>query len=524
MKALVLPIVLCLVTAAAARQPPPARDARATPAGPGATIAGRVVDDRETPVPGAAVYLVGGRAPGARTAITTEEGRFAIGDLDAATYTLAVSKHGYPAVEAGQLRAGGPGAPIALQAGQRLVITVHLPRGAVITGTVTDDLGEPAPGRQVVVAPASAPAAAIRRRGGYANADRHGRFRIFGLGAGTYRVGTAAPGGPFNGLPESAVSITVAPGEERDAGELRVPPPVLATQVTVLPMASDAQPLPYVRIELRRPGEVRSAYSSGTRNPDGSTTFAGVRAGQYKAIARTDTHWGGADITVDGERPATVSLTLVAGARVRGAVSFDVAAPPIARGSYLHIVPADIEGVIADGNQSVSAPVGPDGAFVLSGVPPGRYLLRVQHTRKELEDWKLDSVRVGEIDAADVPFEVKRDDIAGIAVTLTQSRTLLKGIVVSAAGTPANGVDLVLFPSDPRFRTRGTRRVGFARTDIDGQFEIGGLPPGAYEIAAVDEPDREALQDPAALSALTSVGSVTLRRDETLTPRIVLRR
>ena len=148
----------------------------------------------------------------------------------------------------------------------------------------------------------------------------------------------------------------------------------------------------------------------------------------------------------------------------------------------------------------------------------------MQHTNNDLEDWTLDSARVGNVDAADLPFEVRREDIAGAAVTLTSSRTLLKGSIVSAAGTPANGLEVVVYPSDPRYRTRGTRRVAIARTNIDGQFEAGGLPPGSYEIAIVDDIDREALQDPAFLGSLKSSGAVTLRQGDTLIHRIGLPR
>src|SRR4029079_7340532 len=132
--------------------------------------------------------------------------------------------------------------------------------------------------------------------------------------------------------------------------------------------------------------------------------------------------------------------------------------------------------------------------------------------------------KAGAFAAVDAPFEVRRDDVMGVVVTLTQSRTLLKGTVVSAAGTPANSLDLVVLPADPRYLTRGTRRVAIARTNIAGEFEVEGLPPGAYEIATADDPDRDALQDPAALAALPRIGSVSLRKGETLTHRIVMPR
>ena len=223
-------------------------------------------------------------------------------------------------------------------------------------------------------------------------------------------------------------------------------------------------------------------------------------------------------MTVDGEIPVTVSVTLAPGASVRGTVGFDGARQPIPRFTYVHLVPADLDGPITEVDNGVSAPIGSDGAFVLAGEPPGRYLLRVA-----MQDWELESARVGDVDAADEPFEVKRDDIAGVAVTLTQSRTLLKGTVVSAAGTPVNAADIVLFPSDRRFWTRGTRRVAMARTNIDGQFEIAGLPAG--ETRSPCRTIRTARRcGSGRAGGAEARDRVTIRKGETLTHRIAPRR
>jgi hypothetical protein len=72
-------------------------------------------------------------------------------------------------------------------------------------------------------------------------------------------------------------------------------------------------------------------------------------------------------------------------------------------------------------------------------------------------------------------------------------------------------------------RRRNSRRVDVAITNIDGEYELKGLPPGRYAIAVIDELDRDALRRPDALANLTPVASVTLTLGETITLPIVLR-
>src|SRR6185503_4116931 len=111
----------------------------------------------------AVVYLIGGPMPGTRTAITTDEGRFAWTGVAPATYSMTVTKPGYPAIRYGQSRPNGPGRPIEIVAGRPVTLDVRLPRGAVIAGRVLDDAGEPVSGRSIVVSrPGSASFATAR--------------------------------------------------------------------------------------------------------------------------------------------------------------------------------------------------------------------------------------------------------------------------------------------------------------------------------------------------------------------------
>jgi hypothetical protein len=516
-----VPAAALVLAALIAQTAPPPRDPRAVIAGPTATLTGQVVDDRDVPIPGATVVAAGGPpVPGARTATTTENGRFAIAGVDPGLYTLTVAKAGYPTIAYGAARPGYPGKPFEIKPAQQIVVPLRMPRGAVIAGTLVDDRGEPGSG-SVVLTRESALASRQDRAGTYVSVTAHGEFRVFGLAAGTYRL-MPAPEDSRSTVtePPGSISVTVASGEERSGVVLRVSPPQLTTYVTVAAAASDGKPLRFVQVSLRRPGELRQVFSLSRANADGTRTLTEIPAGQYKAIAHSGSYWGSAEVLVDGEHPASVSLSLTPGVRVRGRATFDAGPPPGDRSVSLLLSAADADGLVDD-NNGILASVAADGSFSLLGVPPGRYLLRALVSGPD--GWSLASAKAGELEIADVPLEVGREDIDGIVVTLTTARSLLRGRVTHAVGDPVNGVDVIAFPTEQKYRVRASRRVATARTTIAGEYEIAGLPPGSYGLAIVDDVDPEALKDPAVVGRLQAVATVTLAAGETRRHDVVVK-
>ncbi len=78
------------------------------------------------------------------------EGRFEFKKLPAARFNLNASKGSYMALDYGQRRPFERGKPVDLGQGQVLEkVNFTLPRGCVITGRVTDDLGDPVADIQV---------------------------------------------------------------------------------------------------------------------------------------------------------------------------------------------------------------------------------------------------------------------------------------------------------------------------------------------------------------------------------------
>ena len=125
---------------------PGGRPASSTlPAGKGA-IAGTVTIASGQPAAGARVMLNGGGGDGpvSRTTTTDTRGQFVFEGLRAGRYNVMVQKPGYVSISYGQRRVGGAGTQIPLTDGERRNIEILLPKGAVITGMVLDERGEPA--------------------------------------------------------------------------------------------------------------------------------------------------------------------------------------------------------------------------------------------------------------------------------------------------------------------------------------------------------------------------------------------
>jgi hypothetical protein len=58
---------------------------------------------------------------------------------------------------------------------------------------------------------------------------------------------------------------------------------------------------------------------------------------------------------------------------------------------------------------------------------------------------------------------------------------------------------VIAFSSDPQYWRAQSRQIQSARTDQSGTFHLRGLPPGDYEIIAVDDVEQGEWFDPAFL-------------------------
>src|SRR5204863_4311386 len=116
------------------------------------------------------------------------------GDLPAGRYSVSVSRNGYVALQFGQQRPFESGKPLELANGQTAdKIDFALPRGGVIAGRITDEVGEPLAGTGVRAMRYQYQPEGQRRLMPVGTifgivTDDLGQFRVYGLMPGSYVV------------------------------------------------------------------------------------------------------------------------------------------------------------------------------------------------------------------------------------------------------------------------------------------------------------------------------------------------
>jgi len=176
----------------------PARDVPAAPVPAGSgLLAGVVVDVEKKPLRRASVSVSGDMRLN-RTTVTDDAGRFVFGGLPAGRFTITASKGGYPPMSYGASRPYRTGSGVLLKEGQQVSnIVLTLPKGAVMTGTVFDDRGQPMPAVPVMAWEVITSLSGERTLTAAANAgngvttDDRGVYRVYGLPPGEYTMGTA---------------------------------------------------------------------------------------------------------------------------------------------------------------------------------------------------------------------------------------------------------------------------------------------------------------------------------------------
>ena len=186
-----------LVTLSLSQTQAPTRDG-AVPAPPTGTAAmsGVVRDEEDKPVRRVTVTIEGDMRL-ERMTVSDDAGRFSFGQLPAGRYTVTAEKEGYPAMSYGAKRPFRAGSGLSLDEGQALKdVVLRLARGAVLTGIVYDEVGQPLPGMLMMawqvrnsLSGERTLDSALPNDGGALTDDR-GMYRIFGLPPGEYTVGT----------------------------------------------------------------------------------------------------------------------------------------------------------------------------------------------------------------------------------------------------------------------------------------------------------------------------------------------
>ena len=415
------------------------RDRTQVPPGT-ASISGRVMTaDTGRPVKRARVTASGG-GRGGRTATTDDQGRYQIAELAAGNYSISASKNGFVDAIYGQRRPQQPGTPVTLADAQAVAtIDLRLTRGGVITGRVLDEDGESL-SRALVTVQRYQYVRGERQltSAGGDQTDDRGQYRVFALPPGDYYVSATASGlGQLigRGLQQLAAGIGAAGGGRGGRGG-----PGLG------PLSGSDEPEPTGYAPTYFPGVV-SAPEAGK-----------VTVGPGQEV-------GGVDFQIQLVPFATVK-GIVAGAE--------------------DVVPVMLMAEDAGGRGPLGGPMltgrsQADGTFVISNVPPGRYVAIARG-----------GGRNNDPKTAMQSIVVNGQNIDGVSLVLQAGVTLSGNITVESSGTPAptdySGFGITVPDATPLpfggggGGGRGGLNGGAGRAQKNGTFEIGNLLPGRHYI------------------------------------------
>ena len=480
-----------LVAGLTAQQPPasqrqrpqqPTRDTSALPQDqaptPTGRITGRVVAaDSGRPVKRARVFINAAELPGGRGLLTDENGAFDFSELPAGRYTVNASKSGFVALSYGQRRPLQAGTPLQLGDGQQLKgVDFQLPRGSVIGGRIMDEDGEPMAGVMVRVMRYQYLQGDRRLTpAGSGQTDDRGTYRVWGLMPGDYYINALArislPGGGRGGRGGAG-----GPGGFAGRGA------------------------------FGGPGGPAAIAALG-----GANVAALLDSSDSDNVSYAPTYYPGVSSLTDA-KPVTLGLSqelldvnfgmqLVPMSRLNGHVT-NPDGSPVTSGT----VNLMIDGSAGRGNQigmTFGRRIQWDGAFTMTNVPPGRYMLRARGDDGDVPQY------------ASVPVTVGGGDINDMAIVLTPGATI-SGVASfpSAATSP---------PDVTQFRmTAPSSEPGFvgpqpnARLDKDGKFVLEGVPAGSHLIRPAGNPRGWTLQSVSAGGRDITDTPIELRSGESL--------
>ena len=257
-----------------------------------------------------------------------------------------------------------------------------------------------------------------------------------------------------------------------------------------------------------RGGAIGGGY--GSRIQDGTFAIANVPPGRYILRATGDGGRGrgrggrGGDgtvpqfasqpLSVDGDMDG-VFVTLGLGATLNGTITIQATqTPTLPDVTQFRIVapPADP----SDFGPGSQARVERDGTFTLAGIAAGSRLIRAQGPR----EWRLSSVIVDGRDVIDTPLEIRSAQrISGVSLVFTDKLSEVNGALTDQQGAPITEYTVLAFPTDAVLWRPQSRQIMTTRPDQNGKFQLRGLPPGEYFLAAIDPAEQGEWFEPAFL-------------------------
>lgn len=530
------------------------------------TISGRVVTEDGQPVPHAMVNITGAGGAARRVfsgraaLLTNEEGVFQAEGLDPMPYLIFARAPGYVMPPATQT--SDPwGSNLANYRFLGENITITLMRGSVITGRVTNALGEPVVGVFVRAARVrDEDGQRLTTGGGAGNrpTDDRGIYRIYGLLPGAYIVSASGTGQMFSPratpydmrLPvyhpsatrDTATEVTVRQGDEITGIDIRYRGErgfAISGKVTNAPSplpVGGVVTAPNITLRQAATSQIIASTVIQPSNDTGSYAFYGVPNGDYEVVAglqgRDTDALASAPrrITVNGRDVSGVDLTLAPTATLKGTVLLEKPAPaaakcPATTTRYLDEVIVHVRLDDANDKSAASSTLGPGGrstavpddkgAFIIRNLKAGRHRFAAQLPD---ERWYLKAIKqtltAGAYDVARHGLTLKGTErAAGVQLTIAHGAASVQGKVAAAEGSALpRRLRVYLLPAEAEAKD-DLLRFAETRAESDGAFRFDHLAPGKYLLVARPIPDSETPDRPAAPLAWDLAERAKLRKE-----------
>jgi len=466
------------------------------------------------------------------TVTTDRAGKFSVPDLDEGFYRVAVTLNGYVKQEYGQRAFTGQGTTLTLTRGEVLKdLVVRMTRAGNISGRVTDDAGQPAPGVPIIVIKVTYNQAGIRlfQQAGTARTNDRGEYRLYWITPGRYYLAAGTPPGP---PPGAGPGGNPSPNESNDPYTFTYYPGTMdqtrATAIDVkagdeLPMdfvvprsqaykisgrivgaGGDAQHPAAVGISvgfLRMEGGSGFIQMSQMYDPaTGNFELRNIVPGSYVLQANGGLVTARAAVDVVNADIANLTLTLSSGVNVMGKVQMAgggtlptapvrIQLRPILKGLpyFVGFVP------IAQANPA-------DGTFRLDRVLAGEYRPIVTVVGHYVKDLRFEN---GDALNSLIELTESRSEGPTLEVILSPNVAQIDGVVTDDKNQTLPGVQAVLVPNQNRDRTDLFKA---AATDQSGRFVIRDVAPGDYKLFAWDALDNFGYFEPDFIRRYESAG------------------
>jgi hypothetical protein len=453
----------------------------------------------------ATVTLAGGNPYGRRSVRTDVNGNYEFTNLPAGRYSFSASRAGYLEQNFDQPSPFARYRLLELAEGELLEgMDFRLHRGAVITGVIMDEAGDPLPGVTVqVMREQFGPNGRVlnneMRTPVPIRTDDEGRYRVYALRPGMYVVT-----GTIDRSDDSSLTFakTHYPGtmNESEAQTVRVDfgqeavanfSMILARRARVSGVVRDSleRPAAGIRMTLNEPRGTRSdLVDVSMLGADGSFTFEHVLPGRYLLHVRPSVaqrqaqpangEWAAMHVNVNGEDISDLILTTSPGFALSGRAIFEgLTTPPAIKVTVgAREIDPSLQGLTPP-PISTNSPLDAAGRFTIIGV---RGKVRIYGGGA---GWFLKRVLLKGNDVT-TGFDVA-NDVDGIDVVLTDRVTTVTGTVRDTRGIGKNDFVVVFFPVGQFNGQDRAARQRTIRPDPDGVYRIRNLPPGEYLAVAV---------------------------------------